>query len=411
MLNTASTSGLGIIYWWLAVKLYQQTDVGWSSAVISTMTLLSSLSQLNLSGALTRFVPNAGKQARRLIMSAYLVSVVVSFAAGIVFALGHEIFDTRGIITGSSAQTAWFIASVVMWSIFALQDYAMIGLRQAGWVLAENTVFGVVKIGLLFVFASWMGRYGIFASWTIPFMLSTIPINYLIFARFLRNPERAGQPTETLTARQIGNFVMGDYLGAMFWTLSTMSLPILVVSQAGEAAGAYFYTAWTIGYAFDLMLLNMGTSLTVEGSIDQQKLDAYARSALIHVLQLLAVPMLVVLAAAPLLLSIYGSAYSDAGTTLLRVLVLAAVPRAVNALYLSRARVQRHIGKIVLVQAAGCIMVLTLGFFLLRGVGITGIGIAWLLSQTILAVVILLSRILARPGAKSVEIPLAEATQ
>ena len=77
----------------------------------------------------------------------------------------------------------WFIVATMAWTIFALQDSVLVGLRQATWVPLENLVFSIVKLILLVTMATLLNAYGIFVSWAIPMALLLLPINWLIFAR------------------------------------------------------------------------------------------------------------------------------------------------------------------------------------------------------------------------------------
>ena len=71
VLNTGLNSLLGISYWVIAARKYSASAVGVASALIATMMLISNLSQLNLTGALLRFIPSAGQRtARRVVGSA-----------------------------------------------------------------------------------------------------------------------------------------------------------------------------------------------------------------------------------------------------------------------------------------------------------------------------------------------------
>jgi O-antigen/teichoic acid export membrane protein len=96
---------------------------------------------------------------------------------------------------------------------------------------------------------------------------------------------------------------------------------------------------------------------------------------------------------APYLLLIFGPAYAAEGTTLLRLLALAAVPNTINALYVSIARVQRQTGAVVVVMGTLCLMVLGSSSVLVDWYGITGVGIGWLVSQTMIASVLLLTKL------------------
>jgi hypothetical protein len=63
--------------------------------------------------------------------------------------------------------------------------HVLAGMQQTVWVPIENTIFALVKIALLLLFAWPVARYGIFASWTIPGAAVLLPVSYLIFRRLL----------------------------------------------------------------------------------------------------------------------------------------------------------------------------------------------------------------------------------
>src|SRR4029079_10368195 len=67
VMSAGVAGGLGLVYWVVAARSYSPEDVGVNSAVISTMLLLSSIAQLNLSAGLIRFIPAAGASKRRLL--------------------------------------------------------------------------------------------------------------------------------------------------------------------------------------------------------------------------------------------------------------------------------------------------------------------------------------------------------
>src|SRR5918997_3986241 len=61
VLSSGLTSGLGLLFWVLAARLYDSATVGVNSTLLSAMTLLGTAAQLNLGNALLRFVPVAGR--------------------------------------------------------------------------------------------------------------------------------------------------------------------------------------------------------------------------------------------------------------------------------------------------------------------------------------------------------------
>lgn len=391
MLNTMATSGLGMVYWILAAQYYGKQEIGLASAAISTMMFLSGLAQLNMGSALNRFIPETGNTTRHFVAYVYLVSSLLAVLIAVAFIVTSNLWLGEGnFIKGSLHFAVWYVISVVTWGIFTLQDSAITGLRQAFWLPLENAGFGIIKIILLIAFAPLMPVYGIFASWTIPMILSLVPINVLIFSYLIPQHTRVAQDEETseINLARVGPFVTGDYVGSLFYLSSTMLLPILVVNTLGSRQNAYFYIAWVIGISLDLISTNMATSLTAEAAAAQTELLSYSKKSLIHMARILLPATIGLLVTAPMLLSIFGADYAANATTLLRLLGVALLPKAFNTLFLGIARVHRHIGRIVLVQAVSCVLVLGLSIVFTRDYGITGIGIAWLTAQTIVAVVL-----------------------
>ena len=269
ILSSGTTSVLGMVYWTLAARLYEPSAVGLNAAVISSMTFLSYLAQLNMSGALTRFVPTAGAATRRLIWSAYLGAGAISAVASLIFLAGiqHWAPEATGLVA-TVPIAAWFVVGTIAWSIFALQDGALTGLRQTIWVPISNTAFAIAKIVLLIIFASGaVVGFGIFASWTIPAALMLVPVNLLIFLRFVPKhaAARSARAVEAGT-RQIVRYLVGDYVGSLLVNASVSLLPLIVLASLGADASAYFYIGWTIAYSLQLLSLNIATSLMVEGA-------------------------------------------------------------------------------------------------------------------------------------------------
>jgi O-antigen/teichoic acid export membrane protein len=403
--STATTSGLGMLYWALAARYYTSEAVGLNAAAISAMIFVSGVSRLYLDGALIRFVPQAGRMTARLVGYSYLLSEVMTLVVGLVFILGISIWaPSLGFLGGSPYLILWFVLASMTASIFSLQDAVLTGLREAIWVPVENIIFAIVKIVLLIVFTRLSPEYGIFASWTIPVVVSLFPISILIFLRLIPRHVQATQAAgESLAPAQIAKYAAGNYLGSLFMLAYTRLLPILVVSQAGTSANAYFYLPWVIANSLQLVAINMSQSLIVEGAVDQAKLGSYGRHALMHTARLLVPVVVIVLLGAPYILRIFGKSYAAEGTQLLRLLVLAVIPNSICVLSFGLARVQGYVRRIVIFQGLLTALVLSLCYILLRSYGLIGVGIGYFVSQSIVAIVLLLTHLrpILQPASRS----------
>jgi O-antigen/teichoic acid export membrane protein len=92
---------------------------------------------------------------------------------------------------------------------------------------------------------------------------------------------------------------------------------------------------------------------------------------------------------APLILRVMGNDYADDGVLLMRLLAISALANVINTVYVALARVRSNIRMVIFVYAANAILVLGLSFVLLGPLGITGVGLAWLISQTVIAIAVL----------------------
>lgn len=390
LFNAMATSGLGIVYWALAARYYTANAVGLNSAMLSAMTFVAGITTLGLNSGLVRFIPLAGLATKRLVAYTYMIGIGLAAIASL--ALGLSLSRWTPALGFIGATPVWLLSFVIAslaWCLFTLQDSVLTGLRQTAWVAVENIVFAGIKIALLLFLARISPQYGILFSWIVPVAVSLLPINLLIFRRLIpRHIEAIGGQAAVVSPRPIFKFIAGNYLGSAFFVASTTLLPIIVISQAGTTANAYFYLPWLIATGLQMVALNMATSLTVEAAIDLTRLSEYSYRILIHTLRLLVPMVIVILLGAPIIMRIFGSEYATAGTGLLRWLALAAIPNAVVALSISLARVQNRVGTIILVQGVLCILGLSLSYLFLPIWGLTGIGLAWLATQTMMAVFI-----------------------
>ena len=135
------SSSLGLVYWAIAARVFPPAEVGISASLISVLIFASGISQLNLQSALSRFVPQAGSRTRVLIGGAYLfvagMALVVGIAVTLIlFWLGAVPTDIAEI---GPAELAAFAASVIIWSLFAFQDFVLASLRLSVWCRSRTS--------------------------------------------------------------------------------------------------------------------------------------------------------------------------------------------------------------------------------------------------------------------------------
>ncbi|MBA4865094.1 lipopolysaccharide biosynthesis protein [Streptomyces sp. PSKA54] len=388
MLNTGISAVLGLGFWLAAARYYSEDAVGQGSAAIAAMKLLAGLTAVTLTGALARFIPVAGRATGRLIFHIYAGSSVIVALAAVAFLLTLDVWGPSYRFLYGTVNGLGFIAAVVAWSLLTLQDGVLTGLRSALWVPVGNTVFSAVKLALLVAFAVALPTTGVFASWVAAIAASVVPLGWLVFRRLVpRHVKATKDHIRPPTMRELGRFLAGDYTGSLFSLAVVYLVPVIVAAQVSSADNAYFYITATIGGTINLLAINMGASLTVEGSHDPAQLAANTRAALRRMARIMLPVAGVLFIGAPWILRVFGEGYADAATPLLRLFAVGAVLRVVMETYFAVLRAQSRTSGLAYLQGLLCFLVLGLTLVLLPRMGLTGAGVAEISSLAVIVAI------------------------
>jgi len=395
MANTAGNSILGLLYWVLAARTFPDAAVGRGNALISLMMLVSTFTQLNWSGALIRFLPRAGRSARQMLLTAYLMATgLAAVAAAAVMAYCHFARAPDDPLYVSAGVAVWFVVATVAWSVFNLQDAALTGMRSAVWVPLENGLYGLVKLVLLVVVARTSLSDGVFASWTIPVIALLVPVNLLLFRRILPRHATAEPDAPPPGRRVLARYMAGDYAAQAFTQLSSTFLPVLVVSLLGAAQGAYYLPAQTAFAAMGMLATAITSSLVVEAARDEQATHRLARAMLRRICVLVLPAGAFVGLAAPWLLELFGSQYRAGATTVLQLMMLSLLPRVPVALYVTKCRLDNRTGTLALLQFTQAALVIGGTAVFAPTAGLVAVGWSVLAAEVVPALAV------ARPVAR-----------
>jgi O-antigen/teichoic acid export membrane protein len=365
----------------LAAHRYASHEVGVAAAAISAMTLVSGASSLGLSSVLVRYLPVAGTATRKLIVASYAVTAGVSLAAGAVAALTSRLWSPKLSFLSSGHWVLGFALATAGTTIFTLQDAVLTGLRAAQWIPLENALYAFCKLAVLLAVPAAKP----FVAWNAPLLPAVVLINVLIFGRVMSRSVSFGM----LQRRTVLKMAGANYAGNLFLFVSTFYLPILVANVTTTTDAAHFYVPWLVSVSIQLVAVNMMTSLTVQGALDQPNLRHLARRAVTHSLRLVLPIVAFILILAPTLLRFFGADYARSGAPLLRWLAIGAIPNVFFALGISIARVRDESPAVIIVQGANAALLIAMSAALLSRIGIVAVGIAWTASQTLLAIILL----------------------
>lgn len=385
---TASTiaSGLaGLVSVLLSTYLFDASIVGTAAGMTAAMLLIAGIAQLDLTNVMHRYLPTAGASASRLIIRIYIVVVLLSLvlAWGFVTFFGGDIFgDDRAFAA------IWFAIAVALWGLFNLQDQVLVGLGAAWLVPIENTIHGLARIGLLIAFVGG-GAAAIFATWIIPAAVLLVVMSFVLVKKALPNHRaRVGEKETVASLREISRFAAGGYIGAISGLVLANLLPVLVLAHLGSDSNAHFYIAWVVTSMVDLVALNFGASLVVQGAAHQEHVPHLLRSALRKQV-ILIVPCLIVLAAlAGPLLSVPGDGSYREASTMLTLLALGLIPRLIWGVYLPAVRLSGDVKAMIVSQGLTNLLVIIGTVVGLYTYGLTGIGVGYVIAQIVIAIAV-----------------------
>ena len=400
--NTVGTSVIGAGYWAVAAHLYSPEALGRAAALISALMLVATLSQLNLSSTLMRFLPQMGAMsARRLINFSYLASSLTAIVGSVIFVTVLPRLSSEWRFVGDSAFFAViFAVSVVVWEIFTLQDAALVGLQRATAVPIENVIYALAKLALLVVAARLLGSTDILFSWITPLILLIPVINWLIFRRCLKD-RSAHDLVPRMRVRRLARFVSVDYAGVICGQITANVLPLLVISVLGPAAAGSFYIASMIISGVAGVGVNFSTGLLVEAAAAPDRLPEITRGALKRCVIIMGPATILLIFGARFILRVYGGSYIAQTAVLFQLLALTLLPFCIQTIAFSLDRVAGKPIRATLSQLAMTVLTLGGSWLLFGRLGINAVGVAWLGTDVFLAIVRLptvLAALRGRPG-------------
>jgi O-antigen/teichoic acid export membrane protein len=385
MLNTLVNAALGVGFWIAAARLYRAEIVGRDGALISAMAAISALCGMNMNNNIIRFLPSQRVRVGRMVLSAYGVAAVAVAVGAVAFVLVVPAISRQFATLSDWPRAGIYAASVVAWTIFGLQDVVLTSVRRATWVPIENAVYGAAKLALLPVFSRIDVADGILLAWIVPMLVLLLPVNGMLFARWLPIHARAPAQTRSVfrsTPRdRLIKFVAQDTVATAIGMASRLLLPALAVAVVGSRSAAHFFVPFTIIATLDLLFTNATTSLVAEGARGEVPLPLLAQTTLRRFMPMLLLATGSLIVVAPWVLVLFGTQYAHGGATVLRLMALASPFRAVMMVGIAVARLQRNgLGSLMIQGGSAVLLVLFVAVFT-PWLHVDGVALAWLASS------------------------------
>jgi O-antigen/teichoic acid export membrane protein len=362
--------------------MYTPQLVGLSSAAISAMMLLGTISKVGLDTMLVGELPRNPQSRGTLISTALLVTGGVGTILGILFAYGTPFISPELTpLSKSITISLLFSIGVGLTSITLVVDQALIGLLRGQIQLQRNFVFAISKL-LLLVSAGMLitSKFNltIYATWVTGYLLS---LGYIMVAGFSQLAgKRVSIMPQLKLLRELSGLTLRHYALNLALQVPGYTLPLLVAALISVENSGSFYLAWMIAsflfavpYAFTRVLFAVGAG---QQSLLKEKMRFTLKSSFI----ICALGAGALLLGANLIMSMFGSTYAAQATSVLRILSIGVFPIIIKTHFVAVSQIFGRMIKAAKIIAIGGVLELALAAMGAHMGGLIGLSLGWVIA-------------------------------
>lgn len=375
------TAGLGFVFWWLAARMMTAQAVGFATACVSAMALISSISVLGMGTMLVGELPRRQGNVWPLIATVLLPPGLLGAAMGVVVAFeAWRISPALAPLSGSIAVIVVFALGASLTNVMTILDDAFIGLLRGHMQLQRNTVMSIAKLALLVAVGLWLKQSqgsGLVFCWVASMVVSLVILIAIVLIR-------TGSVPHWRPKWQLLDDLWGQAFEHHFLNLalsgSSMGLPLIVAATLPISFSAYFYTAWMFLNFVTRLPSALTYSLYAVGSADPGALVRKARMTL-GVSALIAISAYgCIFLGGGLMLSMFGPAYVTYGLGPLRWMSLSIFPLVICKHAVAIRRIRGQAGRMALIVGAGGVAELAFAAIGAKVGGLSGMSFGWVLA-------------------------------
>lgn len=406
--NTVATSAIGLIFWSLAAHRYPASAVGVFSGVTSGASLLAAIAALGLPNIIIRHIASV-QNARELMIVAVTAIATVGTVLCLVIVLVLGPYLPASLDLRQRGGMVLLVTVLVTFTaVSTIFDVGLIATRSSHNVLIKNVAGSITRVVAMLLLVSFRST-GLLIAYGLGMGL-TIALGGVMLDRQIGAKRTRFGSFRVL--RSYLSLTSGNYLATIMGILPASIVPLEVLVVLGAAETGRFAVAFLICGFLNVIPATVAQVLFAEASREGTPLRGQLRKAIRGVYGLLLPAIVIVIAAAPFMLSIFGAAYASAATGCLRVLALSALftggTYLVDSLLIARDRIAAYI----FMNGANAALVLGLVGILVHR-GLTAAAVGWALAQglSLLLGVLVLATARLRRRRQAVAVPAAKVAQ
>lgn len=374
---------LAFLFWIIATRYYTPSDIGITSAIFSSVSLVSMIGSLGLSRAIIFYLPR-DKNAGKIINSCMVTNVISSIIFSSIFIFGLKIWAPELVSTLNSLENVLiFIVVTVATSISVLIGSALMAGRRSSFQMVKETTYHFIKIFPLILLTGF-GAIGILMSIFIGLVLSIIVGFVLLSEVWKYSPKIILDPI----IKDMASFSIGNYALGIFYSLPILILPIMILNTISAKSAGHFYIAIMIASLLYGVLQSVSSSLLVESS-DEKKFDDNINKSIKFDLMILIPGVLFFTIFGRLILGVFSPEYAESATMAMIILVATSIPMSLINIFVTVRNVQGRVFSAVKLNILLAFITIMLSTSLVRSMGIEGAAISYLIANIIGALIVI----------------------
>jgi O-antigen/teichoic acid export membrane protein len=375
ILSVLVQASTNVIFWIVAAHAYDSNAVGRASGLITSVLFLNYATGLGLVVTVARFGTDRDPHANSLFSWALAVTTASSLIGTAIYLSIVSSPSTDLVRTWPGLLlTAGAVAGA---SIAALADVRLMAARKWNWVFVRLAFVGVSRFALLAIHNTLDPALWVFVAAVLPPAYSGL-LALLLMPRFVGSEVRFRPRPQHLD--KISRFAGFNFIATLSSQGPLFLLPVLVLLNVSAADNANFFLAWSATSVVFVLPTAIAQVVLVEGARRDRPSVSRSREALLLATGLALAGYVAALILEPLVVALYGDAYTQAAA-LLPTLLCAGIPWAYCSIRLSEARIRHDLASIVWITVTLGVAIIGLAAWLVPKEGITGAGRAWLIGN------------------------------
>lgn len=374
----------GFLFWGIASRIFSPADIGWGSAVLSAASLIAGIAAPGVGIGIIHFLPITEKR-KELIDSSVAYTVISSILGVIIFLAGIHVWSP-GIadLLADPFLVLFFLILVVSSNLGTTFRGLSVARRKSEHAFSYTLFANLLKIFLILLLL-FIGPESIIVSTAVAMLVSVI-YYYLILIPKTEPGYRLGLNINLSILKDIIPYSLTNYIATFIFQSYQLLLPIVIINILGSEANAYSYPALMIGGFITQPGAALAYSSFAEGSNDQKSVPHLMRKVMgVSTVVTLGISLAAYIIA-PLILLIFGQAYSVNGTLLLRLIIISSPIAVINHIYLNYLRLKDDSRKLLIVSFELAIFVVSISLIGMKHFGVNGVGYSLLIGNLMVVI-------------------------